>query len=154
MIISKKLIPSIYSNSYDMSIFTGLTDLIYNSRLVDIELLKGLHSPKLCAEESIRSLASLFNLDTDNRLAIASYRQLIKIKGTERAITSAAYICGAKSIQSITYEGDNRNILTLNIDFEDFDSALFSELSKRLLPISMIVKIEPLQTQADTSATG
>lgn len=144
MIQTKKLIPKIYSNSYDMSIFTGLLDLLYNSREVNIQLLKGAHSPSYCAEGALLGLSSLFNLNTDNRELIAKYRELIKVKGTVGAIEATALLCGAGSVSSIDMVTSGEVVsIEIGADLSSMDCELFYEMMRRLSPFSTIIKLEP-----------
>ena len=43
MIQTKKLIPAVYSQSYDFSIFTAVLDLVYTARELDILRARNSH---------------------------------------------------------------------------------------------------------------
>lgn len=91
IIQSKKLIPEIYSQSYDFSIFTGLLDMLYTARELDVLRAKNAHSPENCFEEDLTHLASLLNLPYGaKRELISDYRSLVKQKGTRDAIVALA----------------------------------------------------------------
>ena len=87
---SKKLIPEVYQQSYDMSIFTGLLDIIYTSRELYTNRERYCHIPSSAFEEDLPSLASLFHLEhTSNRDLISLYRSLQKQKGSRASLVSA-----------------------------------------------------------------
>lgn len=151
MIQTKNTIPRVYSDSYDMSVFTGLLDLIYNARDTDIEILKGLHLPNNCSEDNLQGLSSLFNLSTNNRKIIANYRRLIKIKGTQNAIESTAILCGASSIVRTSVDRNEDNPLTtitVTINSQGFDSNLFNTIMERVAPVNalVVIRITPSQS--------
>ena len=152
MIKAKDLIPEIYSNSFDMSIFTGLIDLIYGSREMRVETLKNLHSTRACAEGTVRDLARLLNLRTSNRDLIANYRYLIHNKGKEETIKNLALLCGAiplgKDIVDnwVSKPVGTVNYLILYVDTENMDIAIFYELLNNIAPVGTVVELLPTTT--------
>lgn len=148
---SKNLIPEIYSTSYDMSIFTGLINLVFGAREPDLITLSSIHSSNDCRSDLVERLATLFNLKTANRELIANYRLLIKNKGTEQSIKDLALLCGAKSILedsnnlSLRKEEGSQNTFLLETDVSEMDSELFYNLLKRISPVNITIKIVPPQ---------
>lgn len=91
MIQTKKLIPAVYSQSYDFSIFTAVLDLVYTARELDILRARNSHLPTKCFEEDISRLSSLFGLgDLATRDLLAEYRLLVKQKGTTDVVSALA----------------------------------------------------------------
>ena len=158
MFYTKKLIPEIYSNSFDFSIFTGVLDAVYNGREFMIDLVKGLHAPSYVAEENLQHLAMSFNLPYAPRELLKKYRHLIKVKGTKEAIYAAIELCGATDIvapevltephipyvppapwdpetqpQGFVYYADVANL----------NARLVQEMLKRLVPVITQVSVEP-----------
>ena len=171
MVQSKKLIPEIYSQSYDLSIFTGLLDLIYTGREVDVLRLKNAHSPNRAFKEDLRHLSSFFNLSTDNRDLLANYRFVIKQKGTliaikaaiEFAINAEMLDSGVKvdltlptSKKQTSDRGEytesqedylkrrNFPVITAYADFAQIDIELLEELLRRVLPVTAFIQVRPL----------
>jgi hypothetical protein len=148
MIKAKDLIPEIYSNSFDMSIFTGLIDLIYGAREMRVETLKNLHSTRACAEGTVRDLARLLNLRTSNRDLIANYRYLIHNKGKEETIKNLALLCGAIPLEDnnwVDKEQDNY-LIKLYVDTKNMDIAIFYELLNNIAPVGTVVELSPTTT--------
>lgn len=87
MIKAKKLVPEVYTQSFDMSLFLGLLDLVYDGRELDELRAKNSHLPKHCFKEDLRSLSSLLSdIRTTNRDLLSLYRSLVQIKGSEDAL--------------------------------------------------------------------
>ena len=87
MIKAKKLVPEVYTQSFDMSLFLGLLDLVYGGRELDELRAKNSHLPKHCFKEDLRSLSSLLSdIRTTNRDLLSLYRSLVQIKGSEDAL--------------------------------------------------------------------
>ena len=168
MVQSKKLIPEIYSQSYDLSIFTGLLDLIYTGREVDVLRLKNAHSPNRVFKEDLRHLGSFFNLSTDNRDLLANYRFIIKEKGTLTAVKAviefainaemledgvgidlslpkARLSADATEEDKSAYEANRKfPVITAYADFTQVDTGLLEELLRRVLPITTFIQVRPL----------
>ena len=121
---SKKLIPEVYQQSYDMSIFTGLLDIVYTARELYTNRERYCHIPSSAFEEDMPALASLFNLEhTSNRDLIALYRSLQKQKGSRAATVSAVALAhGLATREPIDSESDEytgRNEAKLDPPFND-----------------------------------
>lgn len=156
MIRAKDLIPQIYSESFDMSIFLGLIDLIYNARDAKIEILKNSHFPASCIESKLKNLAKIFNIDTSNRDIIANYKLLVKQKGTLSTIQSLALLCGAipipKSGTDSTWiykiyppEGVYTYKILINADISSMNLELFYSLLENLAPADTIISVTPIK---------
>ena len=172
MVQSKKLIPQVYSNSYDFSIFTALIDLIYTSREVDILRIKNAHRPQHVFKEDLVHLASLFGLGVvADRDLIQMYRTLIKNKGTRPAVKAAvAYATNVKPTEENVTIYKNRitlytdgttsetvssteaaaktvagyhTVLTAFSDFEEVDSTLLELLIRRIAPANTTLVVRP-----------
>lgn len=153
---SKKVIPEVYSQSYDMSIFTGLLDLIYTARQIDLLRIQNAHSPKQCFDEDVPKLASFFNLGlTSNRELIQKYRILIKNKGTPDALLAAAQLSnGLEAIvdkakytkaKSTVITTDDYTTVIIYTDLSSMDYILFDTLMSRLAPADVFVQLRPLE---------
>lgn len=146
MIDVKKRLPQVYSQSYDMSIFTGLLNLIYNSRAVDNLRAKVSHCPLHCFDEDVPRLASLFGLPTSaTRDILSTYRRLIKIKGTSTAVQKAVLAPSKFTLQDLSVLKDvNNPSYTYTLpDLTDYDWDLFFSLLHRLAPVNTVVSVEP-----------
>lgn len=153
MIKSKKLIPEVYSQSYDMFIFTALLDLVYTSRELDILRMQGSHLPSKCFEEDLMSLASLFGLGaTVNRELIANYRKLVKHKGTSLAVEAlvclAANLPLTKNSVILTMEGSD---ITTYADFSTINLELLELLLRKLAPATTFIRILPIEEYSKTT---
>ncbi len=152
MIFTKQLLPEVYSESYDMSIFTGLLDLIYNANDFDCLALKALHSPSFCFDEYLSHLASCFNLRTQNRDLLSKYRHLIKIKGTEKAIRAAILLSGATDVTEVPellVSDESTPRVQVAVYYaqlpETYDEDLCQELLRRVAPVNITVLVLPLE---------
>lgn len=161
MIRAKDLIPQIYSESFDMSIFLGLIDLIYNSRETRIEILKNSHFPAGCIESKLKNLAKTFDIDTSNRDIIANYKLLSKQKGTLSTIQSLALLCGAVPIPlnntnptwiyKIYPETEDTQTykIIINASTDAMNLELFYSLLKNLAPVDTIISVTPIKYTPD-----
>lgn len=176
MVQSKKLIPQVYSNSYDFSIFTALIDLIYTSREVDILRIKNAHRPQHAFKEDLVHLASLFGLGiVADRDLIQMYRTLVKNKGTKPAVKAAvAYATNVRPTESNVTVYKNRitiytdgttsetvsstdaetktiagyhTVLTAFSDFEEADSTLLELLIRKIAPANTTLVVRPLSEE-------
>lgn len=136
---SKKLIPEVYQQSYDMSIFTGLLDIIYTARELYTNRERYCHIPSSAFEEDLPSLGSLFNLEhTSNRDLIEAYRSLQKQKGSRAAIISAIALAhGVAARYPIDVESDEYRDPNLSISEK---SDILYQLDKRTQ--SMVVYLD------------
>jgi len=158
MIRARNLIPEVYSESFDMSIFLGLIDLIYGARESYIERLKNAHSFRGCSEERIRSLAKLVGIDTSNRDLIANYNCLIKDKGTAETLKSLALLCGAapraaKSKDNWVKIDPTEGTIVFYVDTSGMDVDLFYDLLANLAPADAVVKLDPITVPATDPTT-
>lgn len=146
MIDVKKRLPQVYSQSYDMSIFTGLLNLIYNSREVDNLRAKVSHCPLHCFDEDVPRLASLFGLPTSaTRDILSTYRRLVKIKGTSAAVQKAVLASSKFTLQdlSVLTDANNPSYTYTLPDLTDYDWDLFFSLIHRLAPVNTVISVEP-----------
>ena len=146
MIDVKKRLPQVYSQSYDMSIFTGLLNLIYNSREVDNLRAKVSHCPLHCFDEDVPRLASLFGLPTSaTRDILSTYRRLVKIKGTFAAVQKAVLASSNFTLQdlSVLTDANNPSYTYTLPDLTDYDWDLFFSLIHRLAPVNTVISVEP-----------
>lgn len=146
MIDVKKRLPQVYSQSYDMSIFTGLLNLIYNSREVDNLRAKVSHCPLHCFEEDVPRLASLFGLPTSaNRDIISTYRRLVKIKGTSAAVQKAVLASSSFNLENLSVlpSADKKSYTYILPDVNGYDWDLFFSLLHRLAPVNTVIGVEP-----------
>ena len=146
MIDVKKRLPQVYSQSYDMSIFMGLLNLIYNSREVDNLRAKVSHCPLHCFDEDVPRLASLFGLPTSaTRDILSTYRRLIKIKGTSTAVQKAVLAPSKFTLRDLSVLKDvNNPSYTYTLpDLTDYDWDLFFSLLHRLAPVNTVISVEP-----------
>lgn len=149
MIQTKKVLPEVYSESFDMSIFTGLLDLIYTARELNASRAKVLHNPIQCFEEDVPRLASLFNLSTTaTRQLLSNYRLMVKYKGTPLAIKALAsfaaaidptedYVKIVKSFDTAT----KYSKVTAYLDFSTMDGKLLEQLIYKLAPVRTFVQV-------------
>ena len=148
MIDVKKRLPQVYSQSYDMSIFTGLLNLIYNSREVDNLRAKVSHCPLHCFDEDVSRLASLFGLPTSaTRDILSTYRRLIKIKGTSAAVQKAVLAPSKFTLRDLSVLVDANNpSYTYTLPYlTDYDWDLFFSLLHILAPVNTVISVEPAQ---------
>ena len=146
MIDVKKSLPQVYSQSYDMSIFIGLLNLIYNSREVDNLRAKVSHCPLHCFDEDVPRLASLFGLPTSaTRDILSTYRRLIKIKGTSTAVQKAVLAPSKFTLRDLSVLVDANNpSYTYTLPYlTDYDWDLFFSLLRRLAPVNTVISVEP-----------
>lgn len=146
MIDVKKRLPQVYSQSYDMSIFTGLLNLIYNSRAVDNLRAKVSHCPLHCFEEDVPRLASLFGLPTSaTRDIISTYRRLVKIKGTSTAVQKAVLVSSAFNLENLAVlpSTDEQSYVYVLPNVTGYDWDLFFALLHRLAPVNTVIAVEP-----------
>lgn len=146
MIDVKKRLPQVYSQSYDMSIFTGLLNLIYNSREVDNLRAKVSHCPLHCFDEDVPRLTSLFGLPTSaTRDILSTYRRIIKIKGTSTAVQKAVLAPSKFTLQdlSVLTDANNPSYTYTLPDLTDYDWDLFFSLIHRLAPVNTVISVEP-----------
>lgn len=146
MIDVKKRLPQVYSQSYDMSIFTGLLNLIYNSREVDNLRAKVSHCPLHCFDEDVPRLASLFGLPTSaTRDILSTYRRLVKIKGTFAAVQKAVLASSKFTLQdlSVLTDANKQSYIYILPDLSDYDWDLFFSLLHRLAPVNTVISVEP-----------
>jgi hypothetical protein len=155
MIRARNLIPEVYSESFDMSIFLGLIDLIYGARESYIERLKNAHSFRGCSEERIRSLAKLVGIDTSNRDLIANYNCLIKDKGTAETLKSLALLCGAapRAVDNWVEINPTEGTIVFYVDTSGMDVDLFYDLLANLAPADAVVKLDPITDLTTDSTT-
>ena len=146
MIDVKKRLPQVYSQSYDMSIFIGLLNLIYNSRAVDNLRAKVSHCPLHCFDEDVPRLASLFGLPTSaTRDILSVYRKLVKIKGTSTAVQKAVLAPSKFTLQklSLLTDTDKQSYVYILPDVSGYDWDLFFSLLHRLAPVNTVISVEP-----------
>ena len=146
MIDVKKRLPQVYSQSYDMSIFIGLLNLIYNSRAVDNLRAKVSHCPLHCFDEDVPRLASLFGLPTSaTRDILSVYRRLIKIKGTSAAVQKAVLASSKFTLQdlSVLTDANKQSYIYTLPDVSGYDWDLFFSLLHRLAPVNTVISVEP-----------
>lgn len=146
MIDVKKRIPQVYSQSYDMSIFTGLLNLIYNSRAVDNLRAKVSHCPLHCFEEDVPRLASLFGLPTSaTRDILSTYRRLVKIKGTSTAVQKAVLASSDFNLEdlSVLPSVNKQSYVYVLPDLTGYNWDLFFSLLYRLAPVNTVIAVEP-----------
>ena len=146
MIDVKKRLPQVYSQSYDMSIFTGLLNLIYNSREVDNLRAKVSHCPLHCFDEDVPRLASLFGLPTSaTRDILSTYRRLVKIKGTSAAVQKAVLASSKFNLQdlSVLADANKQSYIYVLPDISGYDWDLFFSLLHRLAPVNTVISVEP-----------
>lgn len=146
MIDVKKRLPNVYAQSYDMSIFVGLLNLIYNSRSVDNLRAKVSHCPLHCFDEDVPRLASLFGLPvTATRDILSTYRRLVKIKGTSLAIRKAVLSASNfTAAELVRLSSDNPQNITYTLPhLTGYDWDLFLELLPRLAPVNTVISVEP-----------
>lgn len=146
MIDVKKRLPQVYSQSYDMSIFIGLLNLIYNSRAVDNLRAKVSHCPLHCFDEDVPRLASLFGLPTSaTRDILSVYRRLVKIKGTSTAVQKAVLAPSKFTLQdlSLLTNTDKQSYIYTLPDVSGYDWDLFFSLLHRLAPVNTVISVEP-----------
>lgn len=146
MIDVKKRLPQVYSQSYDMSIFIGLLNLIYNSRAVDNLRAKVSHCPLHCFDEDVPRLASLFGLPASaTRDILSTYRRLVKIKGTSTAVQKAVLASSKFTLKklSLLTDDNKQNYVYILPDIEGYDWDLFFSLLHRLAPVNTVISVEP-----------
>ena len=146
MIDVKKRLPQVYSQSYDMSIFIGLLNLIYNSRAVDDLRAKVSHCPLHCFDEDVPRLASLFGLPASaTRDILSVYRRLVKIKGTSTAVQKAVLAPSKFTLQklSLLTDTDKQSYVYILPDISGYDWDLFFSLLHRLAPVNTVISVEP-----------
>ena len=152
MIQTKKLIPEIYSQSYDLSIFTGLLDLVYTARELDLVRMKNLFLAKSCFDEDLQHLGAQFGLSgITDRNTLSLYRQLVKEKGTLEAVKSIALLetfsdlRKDKCILAIDRSNESKQtVMTAYVDFTELDVNIFETLLKKLAPVGTIILVRPL----------
>lgn len=154
MIETKKLLPAVYSDSFDFSIFTGILDVVYNGRDFDLSLIKGLHAPSYVAEENLPALSRCFNLPPASRELLKAYRHLIKIKGTIPAIEAAIQLAGAVPVPVLVsgessmswgpfYDiVDQTTRVTYFVNSENLKRQLLTELLQRIVPVTADVLVK------------
>lgn len=153
MVQTKKLIPEVYSQSFDMSVFTGILDLVYTARELDSQRAKVCHSPFDCFQEDLQRLVTLFNLPlSSSRQLISDYRHLIKNKGTSVALQAAVAFSAALTPQESlvqvvkTIDSETHTILlTAYVDFQNLDDSLLEFLIYKIAPVGVAVQVKPLQ---------
>lgn len=146
MIDVKKRLPQVYSQSYDMSVFTGLLNLIYNAREVDNLRAKVSHCPLHCFEEDIPRLASLLGLPaTATRDILSTYRRLVKIKGSSTAVKKAVLSPSRFTLANLgtVPQADKQDFVFVLPDLEDYNWDLLFSLLHRLAPVNCMVQVEP-----------
>ncbi|MCM1323002.1 MAG: hypothetical protein NC218_02350 [Acetobacter sp.] len=100
MVQSKKLVPEIYSQSFDFSIFTAVLDLVYTARELDILRIGNAHLPTKCFQEDVPHLSSNFGLtEKATRELLAEYRMLVKQKGSQNVIAALAQFAAGLDAQ-------------------------------------------------------
>lgn len=147
MIDVKKRLPQVYSQSYDMSIFTGLLNLIYNSRTVDNLRAKVSHCPLHCFDEDVPRLASLFGLPTSaTRDIISTYRRLVKMKGTLTAVQKVVLSASSFNLEDLSSipQTSPQSFVYVLPDVNGYDWDLFSSLLHRLAPVNTVIAVEPV----------
>ena len=168
IIKSKERIPAVYSESYDMSIFTGLLDLLYTGRQLNDLRAKVAHSPQHCFNEDLAHLASLLGFGQEaTRDVLQHYRTLVKNKGTEPTIMAAisfAYNCvweGKQQPQIASFDISGRPVIvsldqpglylstdgtvtTAYVDMKEERPTLFLTLLRRLAPVGHFIQVRPL----------
>lgn len=150
MIQTKKVLPEVYSQSFDMSVFTGLLDLVYTARELPALRAKVLHNPIQCFEEDLPRLASLFNLPaTATRQLISNYRLMVKHKGTALAIKAliafAAAIDPTNELVELVSDGDNRSLWIAYLDFTAIDADLLEKLFYKLAPVRTFIQVKHIK---------
>lgn len=147
MIQAKKVLPEVYSESFDMSIFTGLLDLIYTARELNASRAKVAHNPVQCFEEDLPRLASLFNLSTTaTRQLLSNYRLMVKYKGTILAVKALAAFAAAIDptedyVKIIKDSTNTYSKVTAYLDFSAMDGKLLEQLIYRLAPVRTFVQV-------------
>lgn len=169
---SKKLIPEVYQQSYDMSIFTGLIDIVYTARELYTNRERYCHIPGDAFEEDLPALASLFNLShTSNRDLISVYRSLQKCKGSRAAVVSAVALAHGMltrdpiNVDSDEYNGINKkeldppldvktdvlykidkgkNEITVYLDVSQQNMLLLQSLIRRIAPVHTSVCVKDI----------
>lgn len=151
MISTKKTLPEVYSESFDMSVFTGLLDLLYGARELDQLRAKNIHSPSQCFTEDLSRLASLFNLSSSaTRQLISNYRLLVKKKGSALAIKSLALFAAGLEplsesvILQSTYISPKGAHIVAYVNFTETDATLLEQLIYRLAPVGVFVSVRPM----------
>ena len=150
MIQTKKLLPEVYSESFDMSIFTGLLDLVYTARELNATRAKALHNPVTCFEEELPRLATLFDLTpTATRGLLSNYRLMVKHKGSKLAIKalvafSALLDPQKELVKIVTSYENNFSLITAYLDFTILDAQLAERLIYKLAPVGAFVQIKSL----------
>ena len=154
MIQAKKTLPEIYSQSFDMSIFTGLLDLLYGARELDQMRARVCHSALNCFEEDLPRLASLFNLPvTSPRQLLDNYRLLVKRKGTALAIkSSVTFSTGLELTEGAVDIERDGNKFTAYADFTKLSAALLETLLHRLAPVGAFIQLRPLSEKPPVSS--
>lgn len=100
MIEVRKLIPQVYNQSRDFSVFTGLLQILLNESDV-----KGLELSKLPSESILPPGISTYS-------SLRGYfRFMLKMKGSIESILQALYLSGGKIICKLEDEGSNCNDL-------------------------------------------
>lgn len=87
MVEVQKLIPKVYNQSRDFSVFTGVMQIILNELEFKTKVLE-----KLPAEDLL-----IGELSTYPALR-TSFRQLLKYKGTQGCLVHSAYLCGGTTL--------------------------------------------------------
>lgn len=148
---SKELIPAIYSESYDMSVFTGLLDLLYTGRTLNDLRAKVSHCPQHCFKGDIAHLASLLGFGEEaTRDVLTSYRSLVKRKGTEDVLMSLiSYAYGCVWPEREPYKEYGWLVvadghITAYVDIKDERATLFLKLVKKLAPVGVFIQVRPL----------
>lgn len=163
IIQTKKLIPEIYAQSYDMSVFTGLLDLVYTARQLDVLRIKNAHLPQRCFDEDVASLASLFGLGiTSNRDLIENYRLLVRQKGTRETVLALVQLAGGFGAQQLDAElriirqdfysdTSSKSIVGTHVTLEVYlpldsmDYELLDLLIRRLAPVGACVVVKDIK---------
>lgn len=151
MIQTKKVLPEVYSQSFDMSVFTGLLDLVYTARELPALRAKVLHNPIQCFEEDLPRLASLFDLPaTATRQLISNYRLMVKHKGTALAIKALAAFAAAidptsELVKLVSQSESGITLWTAYLDFTAIDADLLEKLFYKLAPVRTFIQVKHIK---------
>ena len=143
MIRTSTLVPEIYNTSYDFTIFEAVMDIVFNAADSKIWAVQGLHSPRDCFEENLSGLASLFNLESTNRLLLEKFRMMLRGRGSKDAIQSALVCCGATDFKQVPSDDGN---VVYNIVGESFAFDLFDSLMEKLLPADIVIQVNRMES--------
>jgi len=110
MIESKKLVPNIYAQSRDYQTILKLLDMVANNAKIDSDNFTSLTNVDKCPSKLLPLIASYvgykydYSLSYDiNRTIIKHYRELIKLRGSEKGIRLAVAI----AVNAVEHTGES-----------------------------------------------